>query len=191
MTKWQISAVTMCILLVSLDGFDVLSISFAAPGIANEWGINRAALGIVLSMELLGMGIGAFILGSLADRIGRRPTILLSLGMMSVGMYLAAIAPNVTFLSAVRLFTGLGIGGILASVNAMAAEFSNARSRDLAVSLMAAGYPMGVIIGGTIASLLLASFDWRAVFYFGAILTVIFLPLTWWLMPESMRTKAP
>ncbi len=186
MTKWQISAVTMCILLVSLDGFDVLSISFAAPGIANEWGINRAALGIVLSMELLGMGIGAFILGSLADRIGRRPTILLSLGMMSVGMYLAAIAPNVTFLSAVRLFTGLGIGGILASVNAMAAEFSNARSRDLAVSLMAAGYPMGVIIGGTIASLLLASFDWRAVFYFGAILTVIFLPLTWWLMPESI-----
>jgi benzoate transport len=186
MTKQQISAVVMCILLVSLDGFDVLSISFAAPGIAKEWGINRAALGIVLSMELLGMGFGAFILGHLADRVGRRPTILFSLGMMSLGMYLAAIAPDVTTLSAVRLFTGLGIGGILASVNAMAAEFSNARSRDLSVSLMAAGYPMGVIFGGSIASLLLASFDWRAVFYLGAVLTVIFLPLAWWLIPESI-----
>ena len=177
MTKWQISAITLCILLVSLDGFDVLSISFAAPGIAREWGIDRAALGIVLSMELIGMGVGAFILGNLADRIGRRPTILLSLVMMSVGMYLASVAPSVMTLSGIRLFTGLGIGGILASVNAMAAEFSNARCRSLSVSLMAAGYPLGVILGGSIASLLLTSFDWRAVFVFGAMVTLICLPL--------------
>jgi benzoate transport len=186
MSKWQISAIILCILLVSLDGFDVLSISFAAPGIAMEWGINRAALGIVLSMELIGMGIGGFVLGHLADRFGRRPTILFSLTMMSAGMYLASVAASVTELSAIRLFTGIGIGGILASVNAMAAEFSNARCRNLNVSLMAAGYPMGVIFGGTIASLLLASFDWRAVFLFGAIFTLICLPLAWLLMPESI-----
>lgn len=186
MSKWQISAVAMCVLLVSLDGFDVLSISFAAPGIAKEWGIDRAALGIVLSMELIGMGIGGFILGYLADRFGRRPTVLFSLAMMSAGMYLASTATSVTALSAVRLFTGLGIGGILASVNAMAAEFSNARCRNLSVSLMAGGYPMGVIIGGSVASLLLASFDWRAVFLLGAILTLVFLPLAWLLMPESI-----
>lgn len=190
MTKWQISAITLCILLVSLDGFDVLSISFAAPGIAREWGIDRAALGIVLSMELIGMGVGAFILGNLADRFGRRPTILLSLLMMSVGMYLASVAPSVTTLSAIRLFTGLGIGGILASVNAMAAEFSNARCRSLSVSLMAAGYPLGVIFGGSIASLLLTSFDWRAVFLFGAIVTLGCLPLVWFLMPESISYLA-
>lgn len=186
MSKWQLSAITLCILLVSLDGFDVLSISFAAPGIAQEWGIDRAALGIVLSMELIGMGVGAFILGHLADRFGRRPTILSSLLMMSVGMYLASVASSVILLSAVRLFTGLGIGGILASVNAMAAEFSNRRSRNLSVSLMAAGYPMGVIVGGSVASLLLASFDWRSVFLFGAIITLVFLPLVWLLMPESI-----
>ncbi len=186
MSKWQLSAITLCILLVSLDGFDVLSISFAAPGIAREWGIDRAALGIVLSMELIGMGVGAFILGYLADRFGRRPIILFSLAVMSSGMYLASIASSVVLLSAIRLVTGLGIGGILASVNAMAAEFSNRRCRNLSVSLMAAGYPLGVIIGGSIASLLLASFDWRAVFLFGAILTLVFLPLAWLLMPESI-----
>jgi benzoate transport len=186
MSKWQISVITLCILLVSLDGFDVLSISFAAPGIAKEWGIDRAALGVVLSMELIGMGFGAFILGHTADRIGRRPTILLSLVIMTVGMYLASVASSVTMLSVVRLFTGLGIGGILASVNAMAAEFSNARSRNLAVSLMAAGYPMGVIIGGSVATLLLANFDWRSVFLFGAIMTLVFIPIAWALMPESI-----
>lgn len=186
MSRWQISVITLCIMLVSLDGFDVLSISFAAPGIAKEWGIDRAALGIVLSMELIGMGFGAFILGYMADRIGRRPTILTSLVIMTVGMYLASVASSVTMLSVVRLFTGLGIGGILASVNAMAAEFSNARSRNLSVSLMAAGYPMGVIIGGLIASVLLASFEWRSVFLFGAILTLVFIPVAWVLMPESI-----
>jgi benzoate transport len=186
MSKWQISAITLCIFLISLDGFDVLSISFAAPGIAKEWGIDRAALGIVLSMELIGMGFGAFTLGHLADRIGRRPTILLSLVMMTIGMYLASVASSVIMLSLVRLFTGLGIGGILASVNAMVAEFSNARSRNLSVSLMAAGYPMGVIIGGSVASLLLASFDWRSVFLFGAVITLIFIPIAWLLMPESI-----
>ncbi len=186
MSTWQISAIALCVLMVSLDGFDVLSISFAAPGIAKEWGIDRAALGIVLSMELIGMGVGAFILGHLADRIGRRPTILFSLVMMTVGMYLASVASSVSMLSAVRLFTGVGIGGILAAVNAMAAEYSNQRCRNLSVSLMAAGYPLGVIVGGSIASLLLANFDWRAVFLFGAVLTLLFLPLIWLLMPESI-----
>ena len=61
MGRLQVVAVTLCILLLAVDGFDVLSISFAAPGIAAEWGIDRAALGLVLSMELIGMGIGALL----------------------------------------------------------------------------------------------------------------------------------
>ena len=72
MGRLQIVAVTLCILLYALDGFDVLSISFAAPGIAAEWAINRAELGMVLSMELIGMIAGSLLLGDIADRIGRR-----------------------------------------------------------------------------------------------------------------------
>ena len=58
MRAMQITAVAICVLLNALDGFDVLSISFAAPGIASEWGIDRGLLGIVLSMELIGMALG-------------------------------------------------------------------------------------------------------------------------------------
>jgi MFS family permease len=72
----QIAAVAITVGLNALDGFDVLSISFAAPGIATEWGIDRAALGVVLSMELIGMAVGSMLLGGVADRIGRRRTIL-------------------------------------------------------------------------------------------------------------------
>lgn len=187
MGRTQLAAVIMCILLTALDGFDVLSISFAAPGIAAEWGIDRGALGLVLSMELIGMAAGSIVIGGLADRIGRRPAILGCLGVMTVGMYLASTASSVTILSIYRLATGLGIGGMLASTNAMAAEFSNAKFRNLSVILMAAGYPAGAIVGGSIASFLLAYFDWRSVFLFGTAATALFIPLAWYFLPESIE----
>lgn len=187
MSGAQVAAVVMCILLTALDGFDVLSISFAAPGIAAEWGIDRGALGIVLSMELIGMAVGSVVIGGLADRIGRRPAILGCLTVMALGMYLASTAPDITILSMYRFATGLGIGGMLASTNAMAAEFSNAKRRNLSVILMAAGYPVGVIVGGSIASILLVYFDWRSVFLFGTIATAAFIPLAWYFLPESVE----
>lgn len=186
MSRLQYVVIALCIALLALDGFDVLAISFAAPGIAAEWGINRATLGIVLSMELAGMALGSMLLGGLADRIGRRPTILACLLIMSAGMLFAALADSVVTLSLIRFATGLGIGGMLASVSAMTAEYSNARHRSAMVSLMAAGYPLGVIFGGAIASVLLASFDWRSVFLFGAVTTALLLPLAWYFLPESI-----
>ncbi|MFC0684881.1 MFS transporter [Novosphingobium clariflavum] len=183
----QIIAIGIATALNALDGFDVLSISFAAPGIAKDWGIDRAALGLVLSMELFGMGIGAFILGSLADKIGRRPTLLACLVIMGAGMFLASTATSVPVLSVYRLFTGLGIGGMLAATNAVVAECSNARRRNLTVAIMAGGYPMGAIVGGSIASMLLgATGHWQSVFEFGAVITLCFIPLVLWLVPETM-----
>ncbi len=190
MKPLQVMAIIICILLTAIDGFDVLAISFASPGIADEWGINRAALGIVLSMELIGMAVGAVIFGSAADSFGRRPTVFACLFLMTAGMYLASTADGVQILSAYRLATGLGIGGMLATVNALTAEFSNLRRRNLAVILMAAGYPVGVIIGGSIASVLLIDNDWRAVFLLGAVATAAFFPLVWWFLPESVTYLA-
>jgi benzoate transport len=190
MGRAQLIAVAICIALTALDGFDVLSISFASPGIAAEWGIDRAMLGIVLSMELIGMCAGSVFVGGLADRIGRRPVALGCLVVMAIGMALATTAHDVTTLSAFRLLTGLGIGGMLAASNAMAAEFANARRRNLAVALMACGYPLGAIIGGSIASRLLASGSWRSVFAFGAIVSGAFIPIVWFLMPETVAYLA-
>lgn len=186
MSRLQVGAVAVCVLLLAIDGFDVLAISFSAPGIAVEWGVDRAALGIVLSMELIGMAAGSIVLGATADRIGRRPTILLCLVGMSGGMFLASLAGSVATLSACRLLTGLGIGGVLASASAMAAEFANARKRDFSVALMAGGYPAGVILGGSVASVLLLSFDWRSVFVFGGMVTLACVPVAWRFLPESI-----
>ncbi len=194
MSLLQIIAVALTVALNALDGFDVLSISFASPGIAKEWGIDRAALGIVLSMELIGMALGSLVLGSVADRVGRRPTILGCLGLMSIGMYMASTAAGVVELSLWRVFTGLGIGGMLAAINAVTAEFSNAKNRNLNISLMAMGYPLGAILGGIVAAQLLKGGDWRPVFHFGSVATAACIPLVWFFVPESvswLATKQP
>ncbi|MBO9714590.1 MFS transporter [Sphingomonas sp.] len=186
MSRFQWGVVAIMVGLNALDGFDVLSISFASPGIAKAWGIDRAALGVVLSMELIGMSIGSILLGGLADRMGRRRTILGCLLVMAAGMYLASTAHDVTTLSAWRVLTGLGIGGMLAATNAAVAEVSNAARRNLCVVLMAGGYPVGAIIGGSIAAELLKRFDWPAVFEFGAIATLCFVPIVLFFAPESI-----
>jgi benzoate transport len=182
----QIAVVLITIGLNALDGFDVLAISFASPGIAREWGIDRAALGFVLSMELVGMGLGSMLLGGVADKIGRRRTLLGCLVVMASGMIMATRVKGVYDLSVWRVITGFGIGGMLAAINAVAAEFSNDRRRSLNVSLMAIGYPIGAVIGGSIAALLLKRGDWRVVFQFGAAATAAFIPLVLWLVPESI-----
>jgi benzoate transport len=185
MSWFQIIAVVITIGLNALDGFDIQSISFASPGIAADWGIQRGALGIVLSMELLGMGIGAFTLGGLADKIGRRYTILICLCFMVIGMAFASVSNSVMELSIWRVITGLGIGGMLAATNATVAEFANKKRRTLCISLMAIGYPIGAIVGGEISARLLVNNSWNIVFEFGAIITACFIPLVWFLVPES------
>jgi benzoate transport len=186
MSRLQIIAVAITIGLNALDGFDVLSISFASPGIAGEWGIDRAQLGIVLSMELIGMAFGSIFLGGVADKIGRRRTVLGCLIVMSLGMFMATTAKDVITLSIWRVITGLGIGGMLAAINAIAAEFSSARRRNMNVALMAIGYPVGAVVGGIITAELLKTHDWRSVFYFGAAVTTAFIPIVYWFVPESV-----
>lgn len=187
MSRLQIAAIAITVGLNALDGFDVLSISFAAPGIAAEWGIDRAALGVVLSMELIGMALGSVLLGGVADRIGRRRTILGCLVVMVFGMFMVTTAGSIFTLSIWRVLTGLGIGGMLAAINAAAAEFANLRRRNVALAIMVIGYPIGAVIGGSVSSVLLKGGDWRLVFEFGAIVTACFIPLVWFFVPEPVQ----
>lgn len=187
MHRLQIAVVALCIALNALDGFDVLAISFAAPGIAAEWGVDKATLGVVLSMELLGMAAGSVLIGNVADRVGRRPTILGCLTVMTAGMFAATAASGVEMLSVIRFVTGIGIGGMLSSTSAMVAEFSNDKRRGLNVALNIAGYSTGAILGGLVASALLAATgDWRSVFMLGGVASAAMIPLALLFLPESI-----
>ncbi|MFD1949828.1 MFS transporter [Sphingomonas arantia] len=111
MSRPQIWAVTLSVALNALDGFDVLAITFAAPGISQDWGIGPAQLGIALSSGLVGMAAGSLLLAPFGDRFGRRPLILGCLVLMTLGMALTATADGIYSLCVWRVLTGLGIGG--------------------------------------------------------------------------------
>ena len=187
MSLLQILVVGITCILNGIDGFDVLSISFASNGIAADWGVTPVALGVVLSMELVGMTIGSIALGGVADTFGRRHTSLFCMAIMAMGMFITPFVTSIPQLLICRVFTGIGLGGLLAAINALSAEFANRKRRHLCVSIMSIGYPIGGVIGGLIASQLLITHSWRSIFYFGGVVTALFIPIVFFLVPESVH----
>jgi benzoate transport len=186
MSRFQWVAVSVCVLLNILDGFDVLVMSFTGKTILTEWGLSSAQLGLLLSAGLAGMAAGSMVLAPWADRIGRRPMILLCLSIASASMLLSSVSQSATQLGLLRIVTGIGIGGILASSNVIASEYASRRWRGLAVSLNSTGYALGATVGGLIAIVLLAGLGWRSVFLFGGLATAAGIPLVFLFLPESL-----
>lgn len=186
MSRFQWSAIAICVTLIMLDGFDVLVMAFTAASVSAEWKLSGAQLGVLFSAGLFGMAAGSLFLAPLADRFGRQAIILLCLVMITLGMALSALAQNATQLAGMRALTGVGIGGMLASVGVITAEYASNKWRSTAVALQATGYPIGATIGGSIAALLLESQGWRSVFVFGALATAVMIPLVLWRLPESI-----
>ncbi|WP_106400953.1 MFS transporter [Actinocorallia populi] len=186
MTPFQWTAIAVCVLLNVLDGFDVLVMAFTSAEVSDEWGLSGSRLGLLLSAGLVGMALGSIFLAPLADRLGRRTMILVGLVLSSSGMGLSALAQSAAQLGALRVLTGIGIGGVLASSNVISAEYANRRWRGLAVSLNSTGYAIGATAGGVIAAFLQDSGSWRSVFAFGAVATALLIPVVLWRLPESL-----
>lgn len=187
MTPIQILAIGTCVVLNMLDGFDVLAMAFTAPGISAEWGLPPETLGLLFSAAPAGMAIGALLIGPLADKVGRRMTILACLVVITIGMLSSAFTNSVAQLLVLRFFTGLGIGGILPSLNTIVAEYSSRKWRDFSISLMHAGYPIGVVIGGSIAAMIIAVYGWRSVFVLGGLTSAVMFLVAVWKLPESLE----
>lgn len=185
MSPAQILAVIVTMALSALDGFDVLSVTFAAPAIARDWHLGSAALGMLLSAGLAGMAFGSFFLAPLADLWGRRRVVLVNLALMAVGMLASAAAPALPELIFCRVVTGLGIGAMVAVINPLAAEFANRDKRPFAMAMMTVGYPVGGLIGGVLAASIIPSHGWRSIFVAGSLGALLLLPFVLAWLPES------
>lgn len=186
MSRSQWSAIAVCVLLNVVDGFDVLVMSFTAAAVSAEWRLSGTELGLLLSAGLVGMALGSLFLAPVADRMGRRPLILACLAVSSSGMLLSALAGSAVQLGLLRLVTGVGIGGVIAGSNVIAAEYANRRWRGLAVSLNTAGYAVGGTVGGVIAVVLQNASGWRSVFAFGGVATALLVAAVLRRLPESL-----
>ncbi len=185
MRPFQILAILLCVVLNALDGYDVLSIAFVAPAIARLWHLEPQVLGLLLSAGPAGMAVGALLIAPLGDVLGRRRTIILCLVVLTLGMLLSSLTMEATSLGLLRILTGAGIGGMLANINVVSAEYASLRRRTLSVNMMAVGYPIGASVGGVAAVALIGRYGWHAVFLAGGVFSLLMIPVVLACLPES------
>lgn len=186
MSGFQVLAVSVCLTINMLDGYDVLVMSFTAPFVASDWVLSQTVTGWLLSASPIGMAFGSLFLAPLADLYGRRRMTLLSLTAVTAGMLASAMAADYLQLIALRFFTGLGIGAMLASLTVVVSEYSSNRRRTLALIILQAGFPAGAMVWGIVAAPIILGYGWRWAFVFGGVLSGLMIPVAMAALPESL-----
>jgi AAHS family 4-hydroxybenzoate transporter-like MFS transporter len=180
----------LTILMMLVDGFDLQTMSFVAPALVTEWGVDRSYLAPVLTGSMIGMAIGSVALGWLGDRIGRRNSYITCLGFLFAGSLLSAYATNLWELFSWRVLTGIGLGGVTPLAATMISEWTPRRARNVAVAFAVVAVPSGGMIGAGVAQWIIPTYGWRMIFWIGAGLPLVFLLVALFLLPESPRYLA-
>lgn len=182
--------VLICFFIAALEGYDIQAFGVSAPKIAPLLGLDPGQVGWAASAAMIGLVIGAFAGGWAADRIGRRPVLVASVAAFGVFSVVTAFVQNYEVLLLARLATGLGFGGAMPNLIAVATEISAPNRRAATVTTMFCGMPAG---GATVA--LLARFapdlDWRTLFLIGGLLPIILAPVVHFLLPETRPQHDP
>lgn len=186
MTAYQMLIVAICFILNFNDGIDVLVVSFTGSEIVKEWILSKSQLGYIFSAGLGGMTIGCLFLAPFGDKIGRKPLFLISLTLITSGMLLVYFSQAYWQMLIFRVITGIGIGGILPNLAAVASEFSNKKRRDFNVGIVQAGWPLGAILTGFFTAWVVPEFGWRIPYLVAGLVSLFMLVAVYFFMPESL-----
>ena len=172
---------------MAADGYDLLSISYVAPRIIAQWGLTRASFGPVFSAANLSSMLGGLAAGVLADRIGRRRTLVLASCLLGVSTLGTALAHSLTSLILWRTIAGVGLGAVPPIAIVLANEFAPARLRSTFVAVMYLGNALGATLAGVGAGALIPLHGWQVVFLIGGIAPLIAGAGVFAFVPESLR----
>jgi AAHS family 4-hydroxybenzoate transporter-like MFS transporter len=174
-------------LIVAVDGFDTAAIGYIAPSLVQEWSVSKAALGPVLSAALFGLAIGGISGGPIADRMGRKLVLVISVFFFGIWSLVSAYSTSLESLTLFRFLTGLGLGAAMPNAVTLMSEFSPERMRTVLVNTMFCGFPLGASAGGFLASWLIPLHGWRGMLIIGGLMPLILSVFLVWLLPESVK----
>lgn len=190
LSRFQKTVIALCFLVVAIDGFDTAAIGFIAPSLRAEWGVTPAELAPLFAAGLFGLMAGAFVFGPLADRIGRKPVLIVTTVFFGTMTFASAFSPNVEWLIALRFLTGIGLGGAMPAAITLTAELCPEKRRASLVTLMFCGFTIGSASAGLAASGIVSAFGWQGLLILGGVLPVLLVPVLIALLPESPRYLA-
>lgn len=186
-SRW--TALGLCAATMFVEGYDAQLMGYVVPGIARDWGVAPSALTSAIAAGLIGMALGAFFIAPLADTYGRRRLVLYAVIAFAVLTVATAFADSLPVLIALRLLTGIGLGGAMPNAIAITAEFTPPAKRAGAVAGMFSSYSIGAGFGGLIAAWLTPTYGWEAVLIFCGGMAVVLWPVLVFAMPESYVPK--
>ena len=168
------------------DAMQVLSIGFSAPSIAKTFGLTMPQALQTGTLFFVGMLIGAFVFGRLADRIGRRPVLMMAVAIDACFGVASSFAPDFTWLLALRFLTGIGVGATLPVDYTMMAEFLPSDRRGRWLVLLESFWALGTICLAVLALWAVQWGDdaWRVIFFVTGLPALIGVVLRFYI-PES------
>jgi AAHS family 4-hydroxybenzoate transporter-like MFS transporter len=184
---FQARIVLMAWLTLFLDGIDNQAIAYVAPALAHAWSLERGALGPVFAAGVVGVALGALLIGPLADRYGRKRILISTVLYFAAMSFAITQARDLTQLLVLRFLIGLGLGAVIPLAVVLVNEFAPRRRRAAMVTIMTCGYAMGAASGGLLAAQLVPAFGWQSMFYVGCAVPVLLAVGLWAWVPESIR----
>ncbi|MES2183211.1 MAG: MFS transporter [Pseudomonadota bacterium] len=181
----------ICFLVVLIDGYDTLMLSFLAPLITQHFGMPPGAFGKVFAATYAGAAVGGLGVGIAADRWGRKRLMQLSLLMVGTLTILSAWASSPGELMLLRFFTGIGLGGAIPCAAAMTGEHAPAERRAQMVSRMFLGFPIGAIVGGGLTAAVMPVMGWQGVFICGGVVALLAVLAVSAIHPAAPAPEAP
>ncbi|MFJ7508653.1 aromatic acid/H+ symport family MFS transporter [Peribacillus simplex] len=172
-------------LVILFDGYDVVIYGAVVPSLIKEWGISDVTAGAIGSYTVMGTAAGAIVFGLLADKLGRKKIILLTIFLFSFFTMLSGFANGPTMFIIFRVIAGIGLGGVMPNVIALTTEFAPKHIRSALVSFVFCGYSVGAIAAALTSRSLLPTAGWEPVFWLAGI-PLLFFPFLIKIIPESV-----
>ena len=176
-TRWLVIGLAFAAVL--LDGYDTASLGLAVPGLSKAWELPPAAFTLPLMATNLGVVIGYITCGKVSVLLGLRRTLLIGVAVCAIGSALTAVSPTIPLMTASRIITGIGLGAVLPSAISLATANRPGKSKEVIAVLVSMGLSAGSLAAGLSGGLLISGFGWSSVFWVGAVLPALLLPLMW------------
>jgi AAHS family 3-hydroxyphenylpropionic acid transporter len=181
--------IPICFAVSALDGYDVQTVGVAAPMMMPAIHVSPDAAGAAFSASMMGLILGSVFCGWLADRLGRKPILLAAVTIFGVFSLATMGAHNATSLFWLRFATGLGLGGVMPNLIAIASEASDPSKRTRVTTSIFAGMPVGGAAAALVAAQVSASHHWQNIFLVGGLLPLLVVPIVFLWLPETRQSK--
>jgi len=159
----------------TLDAFDFFLLVFVLKDVTKEFGVEESHVALAITLTLACRPLGAFIFGRLADRFGRRPILMLDVGLYSMLGFATAFAPNLTSFLVIRALFGVAMGGEWGIGASLTMESVRQESRGMVSGLLQSGYPTGYLLASVVYGLVYNTIGWRGMFMVGALPALLVL----------------